>query len=986
MTVERAAPSAPLVPDPSLRPTARQRRRAEALGLGRLSMFVPAIMSVGLVFWVLSEIRDLLRSQRRESSAKRAALAATELVESITDSLPPRAPSQRGLRARPVYLLLAAAVAGGGVYVAIGSTANTLRTNGYVRDIAWLLSLALVVSLFAVVYGVVALITFLRFPRPPLVIRSVLAHCLLTTVPVDPDGRAGRPSWRVSAAVLIGTAMSALLSLVAAWSPHVLDRADRTVAGWAARIEGAVTFGPLQLIGRTEIALVLTALAVIAALRCRVLVTAFAGASAAALVLGLTLRPLVARPRPPWTHLAGRLDSYPSGHVQLAAIAAGALPLAVAVLLGRRDVVRPLRIILGGVAVLGAVQRVASGEHWPSDVVGAVLIGTTIVFAVQWSVDRQVAHVACRGCPWSARPSPTRVLGVVHVPHGAHAVLRGVAHLTAAGAAIGIAVLTFTVGLPTNDSGYGFGSGVQRPVQLALAGLVSVGALLAWRWEALGAVLIAFAATGLGLFAAVEYTPTTALCLTAALLVPAVLLWSSWQHRQTLTRIVALALATSVLLGGTWAGAAAVYDSYFGPTHPDSDTPGLPVDRVDWVWSGALGSGTVTVTAELTGGARAARLVVEPAGDGPGAAPGGRRVSPTIEAGEGHIVRLRADGLQPGTRYTYRVEVDGEPDRSRGRGRFTTPLDGPMSFRVALGSCARSGSNGRVYDRIREYDPLLFLALGDLHYGNIAETVPAPFLRAFGTLLTRPAQAALYREVPVAYVWDDHDYGPNDADSTSPGRAAARSAYATAVPHYPFGTAGGAIAQAFTVGRVRFVLTDNRSERTADTMLGAEQQAWLLDEVRRSSRTHALVVWANSVPWIGAAAPGADGWAGYDAERREIADALASAGVDNLVMVSGDAHMVAADDGTNSAYATVTRPDGTAAGGFPVLHAAALDRPGNVKGGPYSEGAHPGGGQYGELDVTDDGGDTVTVRFRGRNWAGETLVQWEGTFPVGRDA
>jgi len=975
------------VPPPApVPPTPQQRRRAAALGLDRLSMFVPAVMSVGLVFWVLSEARDLLVSQRRDSQAKRAALAGSEVADLTAGVVAQRAPSQRGLRARPVYLLLAACLVGGGLYVAIGSTANTLRPNGYVQDIAWLLSLALVVSMFAVVYGTVALLTYLRYPRAPLGVRSLAAHCLLTTMPIDPDGNARRPSWRVGAAVLIGTAASALLSLVAAWSPHVLDDTDRTVAGWAARLEGAVTFGPLQLIGRTEIALALAALAALAAWRCRVLVTAFAGASAVALVLGLALRPLVARPRPPWTDMAGRLDSYPSGHVQLAVLAAGALPLAVAVLLGRRDVIRPLRVGFGAVALVGAVQRVASGQHWPSDVIGAALIGLTMAAAIQWSVDRQAAHALCRGCPWSAHPAGTRLVGLVAVPHGAHSVLRGTAHLAAAGAALGITVLTFTVGLPTNDSGYGFGAGIQRPVQLGLAGLVSVGALLAWRWEALGAVLIAFAATGLGLFAAVEYTPTTAVCLTAALLVPAVLLWLSWQHRETFGRIVALALVTSVLLGGTWAGAAAVYDSYFGPTHPDSETPGLPVDRVDWVWSGALGPDTVTVTAKIPGGARRARLLVEPVVDGPGPSGGDRRVSAVVAVGEGHIVRLRVDGLQPGTRYSYRVEVDGDPDESRGRGRFTTPAQGPMSFRVALGSCARSGSNGSVYDRIREYDPLLFLALGDLHYGNIAETVPAAFLRAFDAMLTRPAQAALYREVPVAYVWDDHDYGPNDADSTSPGREAARSAYGTAFPHYPFGTAGGAIAQAFTVGRVRFVLTDNRSERTADTMLGAEQRAWLLDEIRSSSRTHALVVWANPVPWIGAAAPGADGWAGYAQERQEIADAIAAAGVDNLVMVSGDAHMVAADDGTNSGYATATVPDGTAAGGFPVLHAAALDRPGNVKGGPYSEGAHPGGGQYGELDVVDEGGDTVTVRFRGRNWAGETLVVWEGSFPVGPDA
>src|SRR5690606_6078407 len=95
-------------------------------------------------------------------------------------------------------------------------------------------------------------------------------------------------------------------------------------------------------------------------------------------------------------------------------------------------------------------------------------------------------------------------------------------------------------------------------------------------------------------------------------------------------------------------------------------------------------------------------------------------------------------------------------------------------------------------------------------------------------------------------------------------------------------------------------------------------------------------------------------------------------------MLSGDAHMVAIDDGSHTDYRTPA-PDGTAArggeagldaagaggAGFPLLHAAALDRPGSVKGGPYSEGAYPGPGQFGTLTVRDEGGPTVQVELAG---------------------
>jgi hypothetical protein len=224
--------------------------------------------------------------------------------------------------------------------------------------------------------------------------------------------------------------------------------------------------------------------------------------------------------------------------------------------------------------------------------------------------------------------------------------------------------------------------------------------------------------------------------------------------------------------------------------------------------------------------------------------------------------------------------------------------------------------------------------------------------------------------VPVAYVWDDHDYGTNNADAAAPSRDAARTAYRQAVPHHrlPAGSDSGAIYQAFSMGRVRFVLTDTRSERSGTSMLGREQLAWLLDEIRTASRTHALVVWVNPDPWIAPDEPGRDDWGGYAEERQLIADTIAETGTDNLVMLSGDAHMVALDDGTNSDY---SRAGGA---GFPVLHAAALDRPGEVKGGPYSDGTFPGAGQFGTLSVEDHGGDRITLDLAGRDWRGRTLV------------
>ena len=154
---------------------------------------------------------------------------------------------------------------------------------------------------------------------------------------------------------------------------------------------------------------------------------------------------------------------------------------------------------------------------------------------------------------------------------------------------------------------------------------------------------------------------------------------------------------------------------------------------------------------------------------------------------------------------------------------------------MAVASCARTGSSGAVYDAIRALSPDLFLVTGDLHYGNIDRNSVGLFRNVLGRSLRAPAQAALYRSTPVAYMWDDHDYGANDADASSPSRSAARPAYREDVPSYPLAAGDGdeAIYQAFTIGRVRFVLTDTRSERTEDTMLGERQLSWLEQEISR---------------------------------------------------------------------------------------------------------------------------------------------------------
>ncbi len=337
----------------------------------------------------------------------------------------------------------------------------------------------------------------------------------------------------------------------------------------------------------------------------------------------------------------------------------------------------------------------------------------------------------------------------------------------------------------------------------------------------------------------------------------------------------------------------------------------------------------------------------------------------------GNVAKLDVSGLKANTLYHYGFEVGGElRGEAEWRGRFRTFPSGAASFKIAFGSCGdHRDADQRAYDAIRAEQPLLFINTGDLHYADTNDTSVDEYRKNYDAVLTAPAQARLYRNVPVAYVWDDHDYAGNDSDGTSLGRDAARQAYGDFVPHYPRGAGDGTIGQAFTIGRVRVIMTDVRSasshfrepDDAAKVRLGAAQMAWFKRElIAARDAGFPLILWVNPVPWISAAGAGADDWSAYATERRTIANFIKTSGIRNLAIISGDMHGLAYDDGRNSDYA-----DGGGAA-MVVMHGAALTRTGSVKGGPYSGGAMPGSPQYGVLEITDHGGPSVQGRYLGQ--------------------
>ncbi|MBB5234498.1 alkaline phosphatase D family protein [Deinococcus budaensis] len=387
---------------------------------------------------------------------------------------------------------------------------------------------------------------------------------------------------------------------------------------------------------------------------------------------------------------------------------------------------------------------------------------------------------------------------------------------------------------------------------------------------------------------------------------------------------------------------------------------GTPAATLRWAWSG-VGTQTGGTVVAKTSAAASVRLRYSTAADLSGAqdTPAVTTAAPDLTA------RFTPGGLTPGTVYHYGVVIDGVLQAARGK--FKTAPAAPASFTLVASSCAATGSTSTVFARIAARNPDVMLQMGDLHYSDISGNDPPQYRAAYDNSVGVSQQQALYRQVGTSYVWSDHDFGPNNSDSTSPGKPAAMAVYRTHVPSLPLPAEG--VYHTFTWGRVQVIATDQRyfatpataTDNASKTKLGATQKQWFKDTCLAAKAAGRAIVWVNPEPWIGAAGTGEDHWGMYATERAELATFFQQNGLnDRLVIVSGDMHGLALDDGTNSNYAAA--PAGK---GPPVYQAGSLDQSGSVKGGPYTGGSLAGPGQYGLLIVTDTGGATLTVQFQG---------------------
>ncbi|MBT2443133.1 alkaline phosphatase D family protein [Streptomyces sp. ISL-36] len=356
------------------------------------------------------------------------------------------------------------------------------------------------------------------------------------------------------------------------------------------------------------------------------------------------------------------------------------------------------------------------------------------------------------------------------------------------------------------------------------------------------------------------------------------------------------------------------------PFEPDA---GLPRERVAVRW-------------ELARDERFTRVVRR----------GGATAHPEFQ----HSVHVEVDHLDPDRVYFFRFRA-GDWISPVGRTRTAPAADARVSeLKLAAVSCqAYHDGYFTAYRHLAQEDVDVVFHLGDYLYeyavnatgGARAYTdrrLPAVFNRETVTLEDYRLRYALYKSDPdlmaahaahpFVVTWDDHETENNYAGGTPENdvppeefllrRAAAYRAYwenqPLRAPQRPEGP-DMRLYRRLRFGRLaQFDILDTRqyrsdqaygdgwrvpgpeSEDPARTMTGAAQERWLLDGWR-ASRALWNVVPQQVVFSERRSAPTAgytvsmDSWDGYPASRQRILDGAAAAGVENLMVLTGDVHV-----------------------------------------------------------------------------------------------
>lgn len=230
--------------------------------------------------------------------------------------------------------------------------------------------------------------------------------------------------------------------------------------------------------------------------------------------------------------------------------------------------------------------------------------------------------------------------------------------------------------------------------------------------------------------------------------------------------------------------------------------------------------------------------------------------------------------------------------------------------RIACGSCYKPERDNGIWKTIAAEKPDAFLFMGDNIYADTTD--PKVMKEKYRRLNSLPDYAAFSKNVPVIPIWDDHDYGKNDAGAEYEMKEEAAQLFFEAF-HFPEdheARKSPGVYHSRMMGpegkRVQIIMLDTRYFRSPlvkvkkgkrkvyvhetgpdATILGKAQWQWLESELKKPAELRLIV---SSIQMINSAHR-FEKWANIPNDRTKLLKLLKDTNAGPTVLLSGDRHM-----------------------------------------------------------------------------------------------
>ena len=229
---------------------------------------------------------------------------------------------------------------------------------------------------------------------------------------------------------------------------------------------------------------------------------------------------------------------------------------------------------------------------------------------------------------------------------------------------------------------------------------------------------------------------------------------------------------------------------------------------------------------------------------------------------------------------------------------------------IGFGSCANQNKPQPVLEKVAERNPDVFCWLGDNIYGDTKNM--KTMRKKYTKLGCKPEFRNLNRVAHFFAVWDDHDYGQNDAGKEYTMKEESKNIFLDfwSEPTTSERWNHTGIYHSQIVGpeerRIQFIMLDTRTFRdpllpanssewkndyrpnydSTVTFLGAEQWAWLGDVLREPADLR-IVMSSNQ---FGITYNGYEAWANMPVERSRMINLIKETQANGVIFISGDVH------------------------------------------------------------------------------------------------